>query len=251
MFSLSGKTILVTGASSGIGRQIAVACSVMDARVILLGRNWERLGETLAAMQNPDFHLRYSVDLAEYEKIESIVKDATGMTGKIHGLVHCAGISSTLPLRVINMEKVADLFRINVFSAINLTKIVCKQAYIVDDGASIVFVSSVMGIVGEAGKSLYGMTKGALIAAAKSLAVELAPRKIRVNCVSPGVVVTPMSQSSFYSQSEETLNKIRSLHPLGIGRVEDVANPCVFMLSDAARWITGTNFIVDGGYTAR
>ncbi|MBU1563993.1 MAG: SDR family oxidoreductase [Proteobacteria bacterium] len=251
IFSLSGKNILVTGASSGIGRQIAIACSAMNARVILLGRNQERLDETLASLQDPALHLRYSADLLEYDKVESIIKDATGKTGKIHGVVNCAGISTTLPLRVINMNKMADLFHTNVFSAINLTKIVCKPAYIADDGASIIFISSVMSVVGEAGKTLYGMTKGALVAASKSLAIELAPRKIRVNCISPGVVVTPMSKSSFYSQNENTLNQIRSLHPLGLGRVEDIANPCVFLLSDEAGWITGTNLFVDGGYTAR
>ena len=108
-----------------------------------------------------------------------------------------------------------------------------------------------MGSVGEVGKTLYSMTKGALLSASRSLALELAPKKIRVNCISPGVVDTPMSQSAVYSQSEESLNRIRSLHPLGLGRVEDVAHACVFLLSDEARWITGTNLFVDGGYTAR
>ena len=251
MFSLSGKNILVTGASSGIGRQIAIACSAMNARVILLGRNRERLEETRAAMQVPERHLYYSADLLEYDKIEPIIKGATGNIGKIHGLVNCAGISTTLPLRVTTMSKLTDIFQTNVSSAINLTKIVCKPAYIAENGASIVFMSSVMSVVGEAGKTLYAMTKGALVAATKSLAIELAPRKIRVNCISPGVVVTPMSDSSFYSKNEETLNQIKALHPLGLGQVADIAHPCVFLLSDGAGWITGTNLIVDGGYTAR
>jgi NAD(P)-dependent dehydrogenase (short-subunit alcohol dehydrogenase family) len=148
-------------------------------------------------------------------------------------------------------EKMDEFFHANVHSAINLTRIVTKQSRKSEEGASVVFISSVMGIVGENGKSLYSMTKGALIAGARSLAIELAPRNIRVNCISPGVVESPMSKGAIYSRNEESLNKIRGMHPLGLGRPEDVANASVFLLSDASRWITGTNLIVDGGYLAR
>jgi NAD(P)-dependent dehydrogenase (short-subunit alcohol dehydrogenase family) len=108
-----------------------------------------------------------------------------------------------------------------------------------------------MGVAGENGKTLYSMTKGALIAAVKSMSIELAPRKIRVNCISPGVVETPMSKSAVYSKDEDSLNRTKSLHPLGIGHPEDVANACIFLLSDASKWITGTNLVIDGGYLAR
>ena len=120
-----------------------------------------------------------------------------------------------------------------------------------EDGGSIVFISSVMGVVGENGKTLYSMTKGALISAVKSMSVELAPRKIRVNAISPGMVETPMSKNAIYSRNEESLDKLRKMHPLGFGKPEDVANASVFLLSDASRWITGTNLIVDGGYLAK
>ena len=111
--------------------------------------------------------------------------------------------------------------------------------------------TSVMGIVGEVAKSLYSMTKGALIAGSRSLAIELADRKIRVNCISPGVVVTPMTQKAVYSRDDESMKKVTELHPLGLGTPEDVANACIYLLSDASRWISGTNLIADGGYTAR
>jgi len=144
-----------------------------------------------------------------------------------------------------------EFFRTNVIGAINLTKHAVKSAHFSETGGSVVFISSVMGVAGENGKTLYSMTKGALIAAVRSMAVELAPRKVRVNTVSPGVVESPMSRSAVYSKDEESLNRIRSLHPLGLGKPEDVANACLFLLSDEARWITGTNLVVDGGYLAR
>ena len=136
-------------------------------------------------------------------------------------------------------------------AANNLAWVLTKPAHMAEEGGSLVFITSVMATVGESGKSLYALTKGAVLAAAKSLAIELAPKNIRVNCVSPGVVVSPMSQKSFYSQGEETLNHIKSLHPLGLGTPEDVAAACVYLLSDAARWVTGSNLVVDGGYSAR
>jgi NAD(P)-dependent dehydrogenase (short-subunit alcohol dehydrogenase family) len=250
-FHLKGKNILVTGASSGIGRQCAISCSRMGANVVLFGRNKERLNETLNCMENISNHLVYSVDLLEYERVDDIIKELVQLKGKINGLVNCVGISSTLPLKMINTQKMDDFFHTNVYSCINISKLAAKQTSFSEVGGSIIFMSSVMGIVGESGKTLYAMTKGALIAASKSLSIELATRKIRVNSISPGVVETPLSQKSFYSQNEDSLNKIKSYHPLGFGCTEDVANACIFLLSDASKWITGINLIVDGGYSAR
>jgi NAD(P)-dependent dehydrogenase (short-subunit alcohol dehydrogenase family) len=140
---------------------------------------------------------------------------------------------------------------VNVYGAMNVTRLLTRRQNISPQGGSIIFISSIMGVAGENGKSLYSMTKGALIAGTRSLAIELAPRKIRVNCISPGVVETPMSNSAIYSQHAESLDKIRNLHPLGLGSPTDVANACTFLLSDASKWITGINLIIDGGYTAR
>lgn len=250
-FSLDNKLVIVTGASSGIGRQCAVTCSRAGARVILMGRNQDRLEETLEMMENTGQHMLCAVDLLDYDKVAAKVKEMVKARGAISGLINCAGISTTLPLNAISPAKMEEFFRTNVAGAVNLTKHAVKMAHFSEDGGSIVFISSVMGVAGESGKTLYSMTKGSLIAVARSMAIELAPRKIRVNTISPGVVESPMSKSAVYSKDEESLGRIRALHPLGLGRPEDVANASLFLLSDEARWITGTNLVVDGGYLAR
>lgn len=250
-FKLDNKNIIITGASSGIGRQCAIAASQLGASVILMARNTEKLQETLSLMNRPELHLICSVDIMDAEKMEAAIKTIMTSVGKMHGLIHCAGISTTLPLRNISPAKMEEYFKTNVYGGINLSRILTKPAYLSEQGASIIFITSVMGVVGEIGKTIYSLTKGALVAGSKSMALELASKKIRVNCISPGVVVTPMSNSAVYTRDESSLEKITNLHPLGLGAPEDISNACMFLVSDAARWITGTNLIVDGGYTAR
>jgi NAD(P)-dependent dehydrogenase (short-subunit alcohol dehydrogenase family) len=152
---------------------------------------------------------------------------------------------------MLDTEKLNQFYATNITGAILLSKWIAKPANLHEKGASIIWLASVMGMVGESGKTLYSLTKGALIAGAKSLAVELAPKKIRVNCISPGVVVTPMTEAAVYNQNEETQAYIKSLHPLGLGNTDDIAYAGVYLLSDASRWLTGTNIPIDGGYTAR
>ncbi len=250
MFGLKNKTILITGASSGIGRQCAVSCSNMGAKVILFGRNKERLKETQQLLPSPEASDYYSINLTEYENVEKIINTVVQEHGQFDGLINAAGISTTLPLKLIKPEHLSEFYSVNVVSSINLTKLVTKKKNFKEKG-SIIFITSIMGIVGEKGKTTYSLTKGALISGARSLAVELASRNIRINTISPGVVETPMSKNAVYSKDEESLNRIKSLHPLGLGQPEDVASACVFLLSDEAKWITGTNLIVDGGYTAK
>ena len=215
-----------------------------------MGRNRERLLETLEMMEGKDDHVIISADLTEYELIERITDDLVLQNGKINGLINCAGVSATLPLNMSKPDKLDQFFRTNVQSAINLTRIVTRRANFSENGGSIIFIGSVMGVAGSPGKSMYSLTKGALLAGSRSIAMELAPRRIRVNCISPGVVVSPMSMDAVYNRDQESFDAIRNLHPLGIGEPEDVANACVFLLSDAARWITGINLVVDGGYLA-
>ena len=250
-FSLEKKLIIVTGASSGIGRQCAISCSKLGAKIALLGRDRTRLEETLGQMEEPGIHMIFAIDLLEYNRVNEIVSEIVENMGRVDGLINCAGVSITLPLNSISPQKMEHFFQTNVISAVNLTRQVLKSSYFSEAGGSVIFISSVMGVAGENGKSLYSMTKGALIAAVRSMAIELSSRKIRINAISPGVVETPMSKNAIYSRSEETFNKVLSLHPLGIGQPEDVANACIFLLSDAAKWITGTNLIVDGGYLAK
>jgi len=248
-FSLSGKIVLITGASSGIGRECAILCSRMGAKVIVTGRDATKLNDTVNHLEVKSDHLGIISNLTDVIQTESLISEAIKKFGRIDGLVHSAGISTTLPLNMMKDKKLDEFFHSNVSSAINLTRLLVK--HMPADGGSIVYLTSVMAVTGESGKSLYSMTKGALLAAARSLAIELAPKKIRINCISPGVVVTPMSQKSIYSQSEEGIEKIKLLHPLGLGTPEDIAAACVYLLSGAARWVTGLNLIIDGGYTAR
>lgn len=249
-FLLNGKNILITGASSGIGRQCALTCSEMGANVILIGRNEERLLEVFSRVKSTDGSSYYVLDLLDYSNVEKMIVDIKIRYNCIDGIVNCAGISTTLPIKLVSISKMLEFFSANVLSCYNLVKLLSHKKYM-SNGGSVIFLSSVMGIVGTKGKSLYSMTKGALISMSKSLAIELANKSIRVNCISPGVVKTPMSMSSEYSKDENSYREIETLHPLGIGTTEDVANACVFLLSDASKWVTGTNIVVDGGYTAK
>jgi len=249
-YTLAGKNIIVTGASSGIGRQCAISCSESGARVVLMGRDNSRLKETHMQMTGHD-HLLIPVDLLNYSSVEDVIKEIVGQAGKMDGLINCAGISTTLPFSQSNPDRMEHFFRTNVIGGMNLTRLVVKDKNFNDNGGSVIFISSIMGSAGEAGKTLYSMTKGAIDAGVRSLAVELAKRRIRVNSISPGVVETPMSKNAVYFKDDESLDRIKSLHPLGIGKPEDVAGSCIFLLSDASSWITGTNMIVDGGYLTK
>ncbi len=249
-FTLNNKVIVVTGASSGIGRQCAITLSQLGGKVMLLGRNIQRLEDTLKSLENQQLHKIFAFDLGEYDKVSAFIKEISGNEGMINGLINCAGISTTLPFNAVSPSKMDEFFKSNVIGGINLTKHVVSTSNFSKEGGSVVFMSSVMGVVGTKGKTLYSMTKGALVSVTKSMAIELAPRRIRVNSVSPGVVQTPMSKSAIYSRNEEALAKVTSQHPLGLGKPEDVANTCAFLMSDASSWITGTNIAVDGGYLA-
>ena len=187
-FSLENKIILVTGASSGIGAQCAIDFSRMGAKVILIARNIECLKQTLSKMEGSG-HAYYSVDVTDFKALSCIIKLAVSEVGKISGVVHCAGISSVLPLKLVKEEDIDNIMRTNVFSAIQLVREVTHIGYYdKSNGISIILLSSIMGVVGESCKSLYSFSKGAIIAGVRSLAVELAPKNIRVNCISPGVI---------------------------------------------------------------
>ncbi|MCH8567404.1 MAG: SDR family oxidoreductase [Balneolales bacterium] len=253
-FSLSGKTILITGASSGIGKSIAIACADAGASIFAFGRDQERLADTLSKLvcnSDNQNHRSFAVELTDDDSISEIMKSLEEEGVRFSGFVHSAGISTTLPLRSMKPDSTTPFMKLNVDAGIHLTKWITRKKMVAENGSSVVFLSSVMSVVGESGKTIYSMTKGALLSASRSLAVELAPKKVRVNCISPGVVETPMSGKAVYSRNEVALKYVQDLHPLGLGKPEDVAYSCVYLLSDAAKWVTGTNMIVDGGYTAR
>jgi len=250
-FSLENKNILITGAASGIGRQCAVSCEAMGARLMLFDLNEEGLKATHSLLNIKSDHFISVVDLTDFEATSRSVAEAVQSKGRINGVLNCAGISTTSPLNLSTPGLLDKFFRVNVYSSYFLTKEVCKVSNLAKEGASIVFFSSVVGSFGESGKSIYGMTKGALLAGAKSLAVELARKNVRVNAVSPGVVITPINKDLPHISDPERRAALENQHLLGLGETTDVANACIYLLSDASKWVTGTNLFVDGGYTAR
>ena len=250
-FSLENKIILVTGASSGIGAQCAIDFSRMGAKVILIARNIECLKQTLSKMEGSG-HAYYSVDVTDFRALSCIIKLAVNEVGKISGVVHCAVISSVLPLKLVKEEDIDNIMRTNVFSAIQLVREVTHVGcYDKSNGISIIFLSSIMGVVGESCKSLYSFSKGAIIAGVRSLAVELAPKNIRVNCISPGVIVTNINKNARHIVDPERRKELENKHLLGLGETTDISNACIYLLSNGARWVTGQNIIVDGGYSVR
>lgn len=248
-FNLENKKVIVTGASSGIGRQCAIDFSRMGATVIMIARNEDRLNKTLQELTGHG-HIIISADLTDFDAIPNIVASIAQAVGKFDGLVNCAGISTTLPLKLMPASKLDEFFRTNVYSAIELTREATKVKHM-NTGGSVIFFSSIMGCVGESGKSLYSMTKGALISAARSLACEFAKRQIRVNCVSPGAILTPINEKLPHMSDPVLKKQLEDKHLLGLGRTTDISSACIYLLSEASRWVTGQNLIIDGGYTAR
>lgn len=250
-FSLQNKTILITGASSGIGKGIAIACANQGAKLLLLGRDLDRLKETLNLCENGKEHSFLSLDLQDdlngTNNFQSFVKSHS----PIHGFVHAAGMSPTVPFKVMKKEQVLAAFQLNLFSSIEILQQLIKVGIKAPEGMSVLMIASVMSKVGEKGKSLYAMTKSAMIGMVKSLALEYADKKIRFNSISPAVINTPLSSKSEYRKDELAMGKVLDQHPLGLGEVEDIAHAAVYLLSDASRWTTGSNMIVDGGYLAK
>lgn len=239
-FSLEGKTILVTGASSNIGRQIAVKCSEMGAKVIATARNEERLNETLAKMTG-EGHRLIASDLSDAEQIPALVEQLP----ELNGIVMCAAVFRTTPIRNNRRKYTEEIFKTNTFANIDLVQLILKKKKI-KDGGSILFISSVAAYRPYAGNALYSATKGAINSFCQVLAIEQGSRKIRANCVSPGIIQTDMEVKD-WAVTQEELDKEEARFPLGFGHTEDIAYAAVYMMSDASKWVTGTNMIVDGG----
>lgn len=249
-FNFEGKVILVTGASSGIGRATAILASQLNAKVILLGRNKNNLEETLSKMSFLDNdHGIVEFDLLDFNKIDEMIKKISIVYGALDGLAHCAGIHMAKPLRMINESDIEYIMKMNVTTGILLAK-TFRNKQVSNRPASVVLLSSVVATVGQSAIVPYALSKGALLSGAKSLAVELAAEKIRVNVVLPGVVCTPMSEGLFSKMGQDQVEGIKKAHLLGLGEPDDVAHSILFLLSDSAKWITGSCLTVDGGYTA-
>jgi NAD(P)-dependent dehydrogenase (short-subunit alcohol dehydrogenase family) len=245
---LTGRRILVTGASSGIGRETSILLSKLGARLILVARDKDRLEETKSHLEGNDHGIEVC-DLSVYETIPQWLRGLANRYGPLDGLLHSAGIQITVPLKVMESDQVETLWRVNVTASLWLAK-GFRQRLVNNTGGSLVFISSIAGLVGQPALAAYSASKGAIIGLTHSLAMELAPQKIRVNCIAPAHVATKMSQEFSSGLSSEQYAAIEREHPLGIGEPIDVANAAAFLLSSAARWITGSTLVVDGGYTA-
>ena len=245
---LLSRNIVISGGSSGIGKECAIECSKQGANILLIGRNPSTLQETLDSLSQGN-HRSVILDLGKPDEIESILSGVLPTFGKIDGFVHSAGIEKTLPFDFSKPPLFRDIFNVNVFGGFELSRIISNKKYISPNGASLVFIASVMGVVGQAGKVAYCASKGAIISGTKALALELAKKKIRVNAISPAIVDTPLTKDMFENLPEESVQSIINQHPLGLGKTNDIAQACIYLLSEQSRWITGANLIIDGGYT--
>lgn len=246
-FSLVGKTILVTGASSGIGKGIALACAKMGAAVIITGRNAERLNETLnqmlassSSLQGSVEHKAISADLTKAEDIDRLVSELPNLDG----LVQCAGVGSRVPCKQISKIDIANIMQPNMEAPILLQSAILAKKKI-NKASSIVYIASRAYQSPSMGNAIYSASKGAIVAYAKCLALELSPRQIRVNCICPGMVWTDLITNDM---DKETLEEAQLKYPLKrFGTTDDVANLAIYLLSDASSWMTGTSVDISGG----
>jgi NAD(P)-dependent dehydrogenase (short-subunit alcohol dehydrogenase family) len=238
--------IVLTGATSGIGLETLKSLLNDKNKIFAIGRDFSKISNLLTL--HSDRIVPIIFDLKDTENIEKIFIEINKATEKLDALIHCAGIEETIPLTLYSPTKIKNIYEINVFAGIELLRNFTKKKYS-NDGASAVFVSSVMGVLGQPGKIGYCSTKSAVLGVVKASALEFAKRKIRVNAVLPGVVNTPMTQNLFSQISSENVAEIIAMHPLGIGEVSDVVPIVKFLISDNSKWITGQSFIIDGGYS--
>lgn len=239
-FTLEGKTILVTGASSGIGRGIAIACSKMGAAVIINGRNEQRLAETMTEMQGEE-NLSLAADLSDSNSLTGMVSRLP----KLDGIVHCAGIGQRVLCKQLQEADLDTMMDVNFKAPVMLQTEILKQKKI-NKGASIVFIASIASDSPSIGNAVYSASKGAIISYANCLALELAPRQIRVNCILPAMIWTDLILKG--GITEEELKEDEKKYPLKrYGKPEDIANLSIYLLSNAAAWMTGSSIKITGG----
>ena len=243
MSDLTGKHILVTGASSGMGRVFCQMIAKEGASVSLIARNEERLRETLCKMEG-DGHQYYVCDLTDIEQLKTTI----GGLKPVDGVVFCAGINEFVPLKFVKQDKLEKIFQTNYFSQVILTHMLAKKK-LIKKNASLVYISSLSSMLGVAGTLLYASSKAALNSAVRVIAAELAPQGVRANAICPGIVRTEMLSGT--NIDEDTFTKQAADYPLGLGTPEDVGNAVLYHLSDGSRWLTGNCMIIDGGYSLK
>ncbi|MBK0378210.1 SDR family NAD(P)-dependent oxidoreductase [Mucilaginibacter segetis] len=242
-FSLKGKKVLVTGASSGIGRQIAISASAMGAETYITGRNDQRLSEVFDLLEIPG--KKYIADLTIEQELNDIVEQLPNLDG----VVLSAGIIKALPFKFVNKTDLDAIFQTNFISPSFLVNKLLRAKKLNKKG-SVVFISSIAGnYIGSIGNSMYSASKGAMNAIQKVIAIELAPQKIRVNNISPGMIRTALIDDDTFT--DEQMKEDEKKYPLGYGEPADVANGAVYLLSDASKWVTGSTLVIDGGFIIR
>lgn len=247
--ALQGRRILVTGASSGIGREAAIRLAECGAALVIMGRNEGRLQDTARSLEGGDHAIRMS-DLTDAEVVADEVQAIAEAYGPLHGVLHAAGTSLVLPAKLTKNRHLDELFGAAVRGALGIARAAGKKNVIVD-GGSLIFMSSVSSLRGRSGMVAYSAAKAAVDGMVRALAAELAPRRIRVNSIVSGAVATAMHNQFIESVNETIVGNYRNLHMFGFGEPRDIADSAIYLLSDAAKWVTGTSLVVDGGYTAK
>ena len=250
LLNICDRRFLITGAASGIGKATAQILANLGAELILVDYNEEGLHQFIEQQSSDKLHLLV-LDLSEPEQIRPAIENAVKKYGKLNGMAHIAGIPYITPLKAIQREKADKLYRVNQYAAVELIKTFASNKIHSNDGGSAVLISSVYGVVGSAANVAYAMTKAAIIGITKALSIELAPKRIRVNCIAPGFIKTRMMEENSFRFDDEYMQRLNNLHPLGLGEAEDIANGVVFLLSDMSKWMTGAVVNIDGGFTAQ
>lgn len=242
-FTLEGRIILITGASSGIGRTTAIECSRMGARLIITGRDSDRLDEVCHELEG-NGHQTIIADLTQEDQVECLLSQLP----VIDGVVLCAGQGTVVPFKMADRKKIDPIFEINYFAPVELMRQLIKKKKLANE-SSVVFVSSIGGVDSiTIGNSIYGASKAALNSAMRFCALELAPKKIRVNSVCPGMVNTKLIKGGAVSEEQHQIDMQK--YPLKrYGEPEDIAHGIVYLLSNASSWVTGHSLVIDGGYT--
>ena len=246
---LVGQRILVTGASSGIGRATAIELANHGAQLVITGRDPQRLAATLSELAG-DGHLARELDLDGSDAIVEFLKEITTGQQPLSGLFHAAGVELLRPMKLSKAQQTGQVFSSSIHSALALARGAASRG-VMQDGAALLFMSSVAAQRGQAGMAVYAAAKAAIDGMVRALAVELAPRGMRVNSIAAGAVQTEMHERLLQGLPETAVQAYAERHPLGLGKPQDIAQVVTFLLSDAGRWVSGATWAVDGGYLAR
>jgi len=248
MLTFKNQKVLISGASSGIGYSTAYLLNSLGVNTVLLGRNKSKLEESMSKLKHPDNASIIVFDFLSDVSIKDELRQSVADSGAFSGFVHSAGIDSAKPYKLLKSQDFDTMNKLNITAPFQVVKDLLHKSVFSPEGGSIVWLGSVMGSLGQKGKIAYTSSKAAVDGFVKSLALELAGKKIRVNSVAPGIVETPLTDELFSKTTEENIKAIEAMHPLGLGKPEDVANLIGFLLSDQSKWVTGTTHFIDGGY---